>query len=98
MSSEGALVSQGKKILRNFWILSIIGIGLLISFFIYGFYFDLWGKRFDEMSKLIYYGEFVWLALFLLFVCNYIRFIGKHDEILARIERRIKRKKRKKRK
>jgi hypothetical protein len=76
-----------KKALKRFRRASLTGLVLLGSFFAYGFYFDLWGKEFSDMPRILYYGLYVYLVLFIVFLLRYISIVGEVGEICNKKER-----------
>lgn len=79
---------DSKRVWRKFWALSIIAIAIILSFFVYGFYFDIWGKKFSELPRITRYIDFVYLVAIFGFGYVYTSFLIKYDAVLSKSRKR----------
>ena len=78
--------SEQIKIRKKFWI--YLGIGAIITamFFGYGFYFDIWEKRFESLPRYMLYVHYMFIVMFFTYLHYFTKFLIKYDEILSTIK------------
>lgn len=69
---------KNKKIRIQFSVLNWIGIIILVSFFVYGIQFDLFGKKYDELDPIFVKMEYIILITFIFYMYIYYRFLKKN--------------------
>ena len=66
-----------KPVRYRFYIYSFFMVVVIISFFAYMFTFDLFGKKFDELSSKLYYSTYLWIIVFVVSLFLYTKFLHR---------------------
>ncbi|KAF0140063.1 MAG: hypothetical protein FD122_2698 [Stygiobacter sp.] len=69
---------KNKKIRIRFSLLNWLGITILVSFFVYGIHFDIFGKKFEDVDPLFVKLHYVVIIIFVLYMYIYYRFLKKN--------------------
>ena len=68
----------------RFWIFTLVGFIIISLFFLYGFYFNIWGKKFTELPFWVNVGFVCFGIVFFIFPIIYSKFYEKHRSVIYR--------------
>jgi len=69
---------------KNFWLFSGIGLFLILIFFACGFYFNIWGKKFEDLPSWLEISSYLYIIVFFVYLLLYTKFVLRHQETLQK--------------